>query len=66
MTDTKSDALYEAIEALKECALIFRGYELHHMQKGNIEGDVKARRNCEYAEKCEALIRKIEREHPKS
>jgi len=48
-----------AVEALTKAAERFREYETSHMRKGSIDGDMKARRNCEMAEMCEAAIRRI-------
>ena len=43
-------------EALWKVAGWFREYEAAHMAKGNLDGDVKARRNAERAEFIENMI----------
>lgn len=43
-------------ELVKACAERFREYETSHATKGNIDGDVKARRNAKMAELCEAAL----------
>ena len=44
------------VEALTASALRFREYEASHAAKGNLDGDAKARRNCEMAEQCEQAL----------
>lgn len=43
--------LYAKVEI---AATIFREYERIHAEKGTVEGDMKARRNAQYAEEMEA------------
>ena len=42
--------------ALRAAAAKFREYERLHMAKGSIDGDAKARANCEMAEMCETAL----------
>lgn len=44
------------IAALSKAAERFREYEYSHAAKGSIDGDAKARRNCEMAEMCEIAL----------
>lgn len=44
------------VDALTASALRFREYEVSHAAKGNLDGDAKARRNCEMAEQCEQAL----------
>ncbi len=44
------------VDALTASALRFREYEASHAAKGNLDGDAKARRNCEMAEQCEQAL----------
>lgn len=44
------------VAALSKAAERFREYEYSHAAKGSIDGDAKARRNCEMAEMCEIAL----------
>lgn len=46
----------EMRQTLKVVAAQFRTYEAHHAQKGSVDGDVKARRNAAWAERCESAL----------
>ncbi len=52
-TEARAQAL---VDALTASALRFREYEASHAAKGNLDGDAKARRNCEMAEQCEQAL----------
>lgn len=52
-TEARAQAL---VDALTASALRFREYEASHAAKGNLDGDAKARRNCEMAEQCEQSL----------
>lgn len=52
-TETRAQGL---VDALTASALRFREYEASHAAKGNLDGDAKARRNCEMAEQCEQAL----------
>lgn len=54
----------DLLEVAQEAAAMFRYYERLHMEKGTVDGDAKARRNAEMAEKCEAAIAKATGEQP--
>lgn len=41
---------------LAEAGALFRSYEAHHAKKGNLDGDVKARRNGEMADRIDAYL----------
>lgn len=50
-------AMYELIQ---ECAIQFRQYEKLHEAKGTQEGASKAYRNKQFADKCDAILGRIQ------
>ena len=57
ITAGQSDGSYEqALATLRECELTFRNYEQLHLAKGTQDGDEKAHRNKQMADKCAEAI----------
>ena len=53
MTNTTEAALRDALEKARDQ---FRLYETLHAAKGSLDGDAKARTNCEFAEMCDRAL----------
>lgn len=50
--------LETAGQIMRDAAATFRAYEAHHMEKGTIEGDGKARCNAKMAERIETYLKR--------
>lgn len=49
----------QMVSTIKACATRFREYEQSHLEKGTVDGDMKARRNAQMAEMCEEVLKNV-------